>query len=97
MKNIISDRLTIFSGAPYSNRILRACLFHLLKVLLHRFFDRAEDVFVAGAAVHGLWNIGVYYYLWGNTVTRVISRLYGLSANAISFTFSELYTAISLA
>ena len=49
------------------------------------------------AAVHGLWNIGVYYYLWENTITRVISRLYGLSANAISFTFSELYTAISLA
>ena len=67
MKNIISDRLTIFSGAileadnkhcflaaPNAQvRVLRACLFHLFKVfkiLLHRFFDCAEDVFVAGTA-----------------------------------------------
>ena len=40
----------IFSGSLYTNRILRSFFFHLLKILHHSFFDRAENVFVAGAA-----------------------------------------------
>jgi len=71
-------------------------VFRVAYLKLKQMFHPAVSI-VLVAAVHGLWNIGVYYYLWGNTITRVISRLYGLSANAISFTFSELYTAISLA
>ena len=71
-------------------------VFRIAYLKLKRVFHPAISIALV-AAVHGLWNIGVYYYLWGNTITRVISRLYGLSANAISFTFSELYTAISFA
>lgn len=71
-------------------------VFRVAYLKLKRVFHPAVSIALV-AAVHGLWNIGVYYYLWENTITRVISRLYGLSANAISFTFSELYTAISLA
>lgn len=71
-------------------------VFRVAYLKLKQMFHPAVSIALV-AAVHGLWNIGVYYYLWGNTITRVISRLYGLSANAISFTFSELYTAISLA
>ena len=71
-------------------------VFRTAYLKLKRVFHPAVSIALV-AAVHGLWNIGVYYYLWGNPITRVISRLYGLSANAISFTFSELYTAISLA
>ena len=71
-------------------------VFRIAYLKLKQVFHPAVSIALV-AIVHGLWNIGVYYYLWGNTGTRVISRLYGLSANAISFTFSELYTAISLA
>ena len=71
-------------------------VFRVAYLKLKRVFHPAVSIALV-AAVHGLWNIGVYYYLWENPITRVISRLYGLSANAISFTFSELYTAISLA
>ncbi|QHX42498.1 CPBP family intramembrane metalloprotease [Treponema vincentii] len=71
-------------------------VFRIAYLKLKQVFHPAVSIALV-AIVHGLWNIGVYYYLWGNTGTRVISRLYGLSANAISFTFSELYTAIFLA
>ena len=60
-------------------------VFRIAYLKLKQAFHPAVSIALV-AAVHGLWNIGVYYYLWGNTGTRVISRLYGLSANAISFT-----------
>ena len=60
-------------------------VFRIAYLKLKQVFHPAVSITLV-AAVHGLWNIGVYYYLWGNTGTLIISRLYGLSANAISFT-----------
>ena len=60
-------------------------VFRIAYLKLKQVFHPAVSIALV-AAVHGLWNIGVYYYLWGNTATLIISRLYGLSANAISFT-----------
>ena len=41
-------------------------VFRLAYLKLKQVFHPAVSIALV-AAVHGLWNIGVYYYLWGNT------------------------------
>ena len=41
-------------------------LFRIAYLKLKRVFHPAVSIALV-AAVHGLWNIGVYYYLWGKT------------------------------
>lgn len=43
-------------------------LFRIAYLRCRRVFHPAVSIAVV-AAVHGLWNIGVYYYLWAHTVT----------------------------
>ena len=42
-------------------------VFRIAYLKLKRVFHPAVSIALV-AAVHGLWNIGVYYYLWGNTI-----------------------------
>ena len=42
-------------------------VFRVAYLKLKQMFHPAVSIALA-AAVHGLWNIGVYYYLWGNTI-----------------------------
>ncbi|WP_253728942.1 CPBP family glutamic-type intramembrane protease [Treponema sp. OMZ 857] len=41
-------------------------VFRIAYLKLKQVFHPAVSITLV-AAVHGLWNIGVYYYLWGNT------------------------------
>ena len=42
-------------------------VFRVAYLKLKQMFHPAVSIALA-AAVHGLWNIGVYYYLWGNSI-----------------------------
>ena len=42
-------------------------VFRIAYLKLKQVFYPAVSIALA-AAVHGLWNIGVYYYLWGNSI-----------------------------
>lgn len=42
-------------------------VFRIAYLKLKRVFHPAISIALV-AAVHGLWNIGVYYYLWGNSI-----------------------------
>ena len=42
-------------------------VFRIAYLKLKQVFHPAISIALV-AAVHGLWNIGVYYYLWGNTI-----------------------------
>ena len=42
-------------------------VFRIAYLKLKRVFHPAVSITLV-AAVHGLWNIGVYYYLWGNSI-----------------------------